>query len=95
MNQFATAFENKHGLGSKRNIRHKLTTLSNSNLIKFFKDPQIYGLNISSSSYGYICTDNTKIKIGDKYTKVSATHYKSNSYGKLIKFDSKNGDKND
>lgn len=95
MNQFATAFENKQGLGSKRNIRHKLTTFANSNLIKFFKEPRIYGLDISSSSYGYICTDNTKIRTGDKHTKVLATHYKSNNCGNLIKLDRKSGDEND
>ncbi|PCJ28758.1 MAG: hypothetical protein COA94_03465 [Rickettsiales bacterium] len=99
MNQFAEAFEdqedNNYGFGSKRSINERLSIASTQGLMKFFNDPKLYGIDIKKSNYGYLCCENTMLKIGeiidsetgeitDKMIHIKPTHYKCRLNGELL-----------
>lgn len=69
MNQFAESFEGARGsnyfLGSKRSIYNIISTAATSGLIRFFNNPDNYGLKIKQSKYGYLCTQNMMLKVGE------------------------------
>lgn len=57
-NQFAEAFEGKAGLGANRTINERLGVLATQGYVKFFRDPEHYGLpRLARSRYGYLCVE--------------------------------------
>jgi len=53
--QFAEAFENKSGLGSKFTIRERLSVLATKGHIKFLRDGAKFGYPKVRSRFGYLC----------------------------------------
>ncbi|MGC1954475.1 MAG: hypothetical protein WA970_18275, partial [Gammaproteobacteria bacterium] len=96
-NQFADAFEGRAGLGARRTINDRLSVLSTQGYIKFFRNPEEYGLPaIHRSKYGYLCVQGMRLPevIGpcDEDTGegpvdsrlVVPTHYKCPQTGALL-----------
>jgi len=55
--QFAEAFENKGGLGSKHTIRERLSVLSTKGFVKFLRDGTPFGYAMARSRWGYLCVE--------------------------------------
>jgi hypothetical protein len=55
--QFAEAFENRGGLGSKFTIRDRLSVLSTKGFVKFLRDGTPFGYAIARSRWGYLCVE--------------------------------------
>ena len=55
--QFAEAFENKGGLGSKHTIRERLSVLATKGFVKFLRDATAFGFPVTRSHSGYLCVD--------------------------------------
>jgi hypothetical protein len=55
--QFAEAFENKVGLGSKHTIRDRLSVLATKGFVKFLRDGTPFGYPIVRSRWGYLCVE--------------------------------------
>ena len=55
--QFAEAFENKAGLGSKHTIRERLSVLATKGFVKFRRDGSEFGHPIVRSRFGYLCVE--------------------------------------
>ena len=55
--QFAEAFENQGGLGSKHTIRDRLSVLGTKGFIKFLRDATDFGFPVSRSHSGYLCVE--------------------------------------
>jgi hypothetical protein len=55
--QFAEAFENKGGLGSKHTIRDRLSVLSTKGFVKFLRDGTPFGYAMARSRWGYLCVE--------------------------------------
>ena len=57
-NQFAEAFEGKAGLGANRTIRERIGVLATKGYIKFFRNPEDYGLPpLARTRFGYLCVE--------------------------------------
>ncbi len=57
-NQFAEKFEGTAGLGGNRTINDRLSVLASKGIIKFFRNPEEYGLpKLARSKYGYLCVE--------------------------------------
>ncbi|HSH49713.1 MAG TPA: AAA family ATPase, partial [Halomonas sp.] len=57
-NQFAEAFEGKAGLGANRTINERLAVLATKGYIKFFRNPEDYGLPLlTRSKFGNLCVE--------------------------------------
>ena len=55
--QFAEAFENRAGLGSKHTIRDRLSVLATKGFVKFLRDGTPFGYPVVRSRYGYLCVE--------------------------------------
>jgi AAA domain len=55
--QFAEAFENKAGLGSKHTIRDRLSVLATKGYVKFLRDGTPFDYPIVRSRWGYLCVE--------------------------------------
>jgi hypothetical protein len=55
--QFAEAFENQAGLGSKHTIRERLSVLATKGFVKFRRDGTDFGHPIVRSRFGYLCVE--------------------------------------
>ena len=55
--QFAEAFENKGGLGSKHTIRERLSVLATKGFVKFLRDGTPFGYAMARSRWGYLCVE--------------------------------------
>jgi hypothetical protein len=55
--QFAEAFENKGGLGSKHTIRERLSVLATKGFVKFLRDGTAFGYPVMRSRFGYLCIE--------------------------------------
>jgi hypothetical protein len=55
--QFAEAFENTGGLGSKHTIRDRLSVLATKGFVKFLRDGTPFGYSIVRSRHGYLCVE--------------------------------------
>ena len=55
--QFAEAFENRGGLGSKFTIRDRLSVLATKGFVKFLRDGTPFGYGIARSRWGYLCVE--------------------------------------
>lgn len=55
--QFAEAFENKAGLGSKHTIRERLSVLATKGFVKFRRDGSEFNYPVVRSRFGYLCVE--------------------------------------
>jgi len=55
--QFAEAFENQAGLGSKHTIRERLSVLATKGFVKFRRDATEFGFGVVRSRSGYLCVE--------------------------------------
>ena len=55
--QFAEAFENQGGLGSKHTIRDRLSVLGTKGFVKFLRDATAFGFPVTRSHSGYLCVE--------------------------------------
>ncbi|WP_424931915.1 AAA family ATPase [Amaricoccus macauensis] len=55
--QFAEAFENRGGLGSKFTLRERLSVLATKGLVKFLRDGTPFGYPVVRSRFGYLCVE--------------------------------------
>lgn len=95
-NQFAEAFEGKGELGAERTIRERLSVLSTKGYVKFFRNPEDYGLaRLSRSKLGYLCVEEMVLRIESEpdpdtgeipisVIPVLPTHYKCPTTGALL-----------
>lgn len=61
-NQFSESFEGKAGLGANRTINERLSVLATQGYIKFFRNPQDYGLApVKRSKLGYLCVEDMRL----------------------------------
>ena len=68
--QFAEAFENKVGLGSKHTIRERLSVLATKGFVKFRRDGTDFDLPTVRSRFGYLCVEG--MTFGDGVENVDA-----------------------
>ncbi len=96
-NQFAEAFEGQGGLGANRTINERLSVLATLGYIKFFRNPQDYGLaQVKRSKFGYLCVEDMRLtrtfdlpapECGEPLTesvRVMPTHYKCPRSGVIL-----------
>lgn len=90
--QFAEAFENKAGLGSKNSIRERLSVLATKGYVKFLRDGRAFGYPMVRSRYGYLCVegmefavdglvDNDTGEVSEAAWPVQPSHYKCPNSG--------------
>ena len=91
MNQFAEAFESRHGLGSKDSMYERLGVLATQGYIKFTKDNKALGLDYCRSRYGFLCVEAMEFRNeqGDLIS-VLPTHYKTPSTGAVLEVENPN-----
>ncbi len=98
MQQFAEKFRNCRNLGGKRAIYDDCSVAATQGLIKFFNNPENYGIDLTDSGkgFGFMCTQNMKIQTGKNlnsetgemiknYITIVPTHFKRDGDGKKIK----------
>ena len=95
-NQFAEAFEGKAGLGANRTIRERIGVLATKGYIKFFRDPEDYGLpTLARTRFGYLCVEGMTVpgpeRIDEETGEIVATalpvlptHYKCPQTGAAL-----------
>ena len=96
-NQFAESFESKAGLGANRTINERLSVLSTKGYIKFFRNPEDYGLpRLNRSKYGYLCVEDMRFQacpesldadtdeVGPPPLSILPTHFKCPQTGALL-----------
>jgi putative DNA primase/helicase len=95
-NQFAEAFEGQAGLGAERTIRERLSVLSTKGYVKFFRNPEDYGLApLARSRFGYLCVEDMVLRrmgqpdpdtgeISISEIPILPTHYKCPLTGALL-----------
>ena len=66
--QFAEAFENQGGLGSKHTIRDRLSVLGTKGFIKFLRDATDFGFPVTRSHSGYLCVEGMAFGPSDEVT---------------------------
>ncbi len=64
--QFAEAFENQSGLGSKYTIRERLSVLATKGHVKFLRDGSAFGYPKVRSRFGYLCVDGMRFRPEDR-----------------------------
>ncbi|MDG9672082.1 AAA family ATPase [Hahella sp. CR1] len=94
-NQFAESFEGVAGLGANRTINERLSVLATKGYIKFFRNPEDYGLPaVGRSKFGYMCVEGMALLGGPTSAgadedvlagaAVRPTHYKCPKTGSLL-----------
>ncbi len=95
-NQFAESFEGKAGLGANRTINERLAVLATKGYIKFFRNPEDYGLPpLTRSKFGYLCVEQMALpgkeqidtdtgEITRSCLVVKPTHYKCPQTGAVL-----------
>ncbi|BCO30090.1 hypothetical protein TspCOW1_01930 [Thiohalobacter sp. COW1] len=95
-NQFAEAFEGKAGLGANRTINERLAVLATKGYIKFFRNPEDYGLPpLTRSKFGNLCVEQMTLpgneqidtdtgEITRSHRIVKPTHYKCPQTGAVL-----------
>jgi hypothetical protein len=80
--QFSDRFENHGSLGSSRLIRQKLQGLIDTNMIKFFKNGDIYGFQLPKGTQrGYLWVDGMHLPDGRP---IQPTHHKHDITGEIV-----------
>lgn len=64
--QFAEAFENRGGLGSRYTIRERIGVLATKGLIKFRRDFAAQGFPPTRSHYGYLCVEGMRFGVDEQ-----------------------------
>lgn len=86
--QFAETFEGKAGLGGERTIKERLAVLASKGHIKFFRNPEDYGLPTAQrSKYGYLCVEDMRCPSAQAdapLVLIRPTHYKCPHSGALL-----------
>lgn len=96
MKQFGEKFRNTHDLGNKRAICDDCSAAATKGLIKFFDNPEDYGLDLvkeGRANFGFMCTQRMKMYLGSSvdanigtiapnYKTILPTHYKRDGDGK-------------
>jgi hypothetical protein len=94
--QFAEAFENLGGLGSKHTIRDRLSVLGTKGFVKFVRDATAFGFPVTRSHSGYLCvegmtfgppeeaTDSTTGEVTSTLRRVLPSHYKCPQSGSYL-----------
>ncbi|WP_339751861.1 AAA family ATPase [uncultured Marinobacter sp.] len=95
-NQFAESFEGKAGLGANRTINERLAVLATKGYIKFFRNPEDYGLPpLTRSKFGNLCVEQMTLpskeqvdtdtgEITRPHLAVKPTHYKCPQSGAVL-----------
>jgi len=96
-NQFATRIENQASLGGYETIRQRLSVLATKGYIKFFRNPDAYGLPPATrSKFGYACVEGMRLgpaenrvdpetgEVLDEPRSVPPTHYKCPMSGAVL-----------
>lgn len=92
MKSFAMRFQYTNELLGKIFIYDELDCIARATQrIKFFNNPNDYGLKVDIKKRGRIyetqtmlmCTENMKLKVRDNFLKISPTHYKELVYGEF------------
>jgi hypothetical protein len=95
-NQFAEAFEGQAGLGANRTINERLAVLATKGYIKFFRNPEDYGLPpLFRSKFGNLCVEQMTLpgkeqidtdtgEITHSHLVVKPTHYKCPQTGAVL-----------
>lgn len=95
-NQFAETFEGHAGLGANRTINERISVLSSKGDIKFFRNPDDYGLpELTRSKYGYLCVEGMVIpgpetvdtdtgELTQSCYAIKPTHYKCPQTGAVL-----------
>ncbi len=61
--QFAKVYENQGGLGAARTIIERISVLATKGYVKFFRNPDVYGLpRRKGSRQGYLCVEDMHLK---------------------------------
>jgi len=61
--QFAKVYENQGGLGATRTIIERISVLATKGYVKFFRNPDAYGLpRRKGSRQGYLCVEDMRLK---------------------------------
>ena len=66
--QFAEAFENQGGLGSKHTIRERIGVLATKGFVKFVRDATAFGFPATRSHSGYLCVEGMTFGPPDEVT---------------------------
>jgi len=94
--QFAEAFENLGGLGSKHTIRDRLSVLGTKGFVKFVRDATAFGFPATRSHSGYLCVEGMTFGPPDEVTdpvtgevistprRVLPSHYKCPQSGSYL-----------
>jgi hypothetical protein len=94
--QFAEAFENLGGLGSKHTIRDRLSVLGTKGFVKFVRDATAFGFPVTRSHSGYLCvegmtfgppeeaTDSATGEVTSTPRRVLPSHYKCPQSGSYL-----------
>jgi hypothetical protein len=94
--QFAEAFENQGGLGSKHTIRERIGVLSTKGFVKFVRDATAFGFPATRSHSGYLCvegmtfgppeevTDPVTGEVTSAARRVLPSHYKCPQSGAVL-----------
>lgn len=96
-NQFSEKFEGNGGLGANRTINERLSVLATHGYIKYFRNPQDYGLApVNRSKMGYLCVEDMRLtrtigppdpdsgEIKTEIVLVLPTHYKCPQSGAIL-----------
>ena len=97
MQQFAQTFEGRAGLGGQRTVHDRLSVLATQGYIKFFRNPEDYGLPPNRpSKFGYMCVEGMVLhtpagepdpatgELPMRTQAVLPTHYKCPQSGALL-----------
>lgn len=94
--QFAEKFEGEAGLGAHRTILDRINVLATKGMLKFFKNPEDYGLpQPPRSKFGYVCVEGMQVAIETDISQdtgevilteklILPTHYKCPCTGALL-----------
>ncbi len=94
--QFAEAFENQGGLGSKHTIRERIGVLATKGFVKFVRDATAFGFPATRSHSGYLCVEGMTFGPPDEVTdpvtgevvstprRVLPSHYKCPQSGAVL-----------
>lgn len=84
-NQFGEKFEGKHGLGSEKSIRNRISVLSTKGYIKFIKEIACSDYSKTSSRFGYLCVEGMEyFSDQGELISVPPTYYKHPSTGACL-----------
>jgi len=85
ISHFAERFEGKYNIGSKNTIIDRINVLATNGWIRFFKDPENYGLNIKRISgqkvVYYMSVCNMQLLINEDFITIKPDYFKNKDVG--------------